>query len=95
MTFKAILGYDIVSGVSQEQYEEWLFTVHVPDLLANPHLDRIVLNKVVGTVTHASGGAAPVPAGLTFYRVVRTALRGRAGLHAVSPLATGSRRSAP
>lgn len=69
MTVKTILGYDIVEGVSPEEYEKWLFEVHVPDLLANPHLDRIVFNRVVRPVTRASGGTAAVPVGYTLYRI--------------------------
>ena len=46
--FKTILGYDIEDGVTEEEYERWLFEVHAPDLLANPHLDRIIFNKVEG-----------------------------------------------
>jgi hypothetical protein len=67
--FKTILGYEIEDGVSPAEYEEWLFGVHAPDLLANPHLDRIVFNKVLRPVTVASGGAAEVPVGYTFYRI--------------------------
>lgn len=58
MPLKTILGYDIVPGVSSEEYEKWLFEVHAPDLLANPYLDRIVFNKVLRPVTQASGGTA-------------------------------------
>ncbi len=66
---KTILGYDIVAGVSAEEYERWLFEVHAPDLLANPYLDRIVFNKVLRPVRQASGGTAPVPEGSAFYRI--------------------------
>ena len=66
---KTILGYDIVAGVSPEEYERWLFEIHAPDLLANPHLDRIVFNKVLRPVRHASGDTASVPVGDTFYRI--------------------------
>lgn len=68
MTVKTILGYDIHDGVSAEEYESWLFEVHAPDLLANPHLDRIVFNRVLRPVTRASGGS-DVPVGYTFYRI--------------------------
>ncbi|MGZ6839330.1 MAG: EthD domain-containing protein [Frankiaceae bacterium] len=64
-----ILGYDIVPGVSAEEYERWLFEVHAPDLLANPHLDRIVFNKVLRPVRQASGGTASIPEGSTYYRI--------------------------
>jgi|BarGraIncu01121A_1022015.scaffolds.fasta_scaffold41145_2 hypothetical protein len=66
---KTILGYDIEAGVTPEEYEKWLFEVHAPDLLANPHLDRIVFNKVLRPVTQASGGSASVPEGYSFYRI--------------------------
>ena len=69
MSVKAILGYDILPGVSTEDYERWLFEVHAPDLLTNPHLDRIVFNKVLRPVTQASGGTATVPQGYSFYRI--------------------------
>lgn len=67
--FKTILGYHIEDGVTEEEYEDWLFTVHAPDLLANPYLDRIIFNKVQGKVTSASGGTAQIPDGETFYRI--------------------------
>ena len=67
--FKTILGYDIEDGVTEEEYERWLFDVHAPDLLANPHLDRIIFNKVEGRVTSASGGTADIPQGQSFYRI--------------------------
>ena len=67
--FKTILGYDIEEGVTEEEYERWLFEVHAPDLLANPYLDRIIFNKVEGQVTSASGGTADIPPGQSFYRI--------------------------
>lgn len=71
---KAILGYDILDGVSVEDYERWLADVHFPDLLANPHLDRLVANDIVRPITATSAGtdttdeSASEPA--TFYRIV-------------------------
>lgn len=67
--FKTILGYEIEDGVTEEEYEKWLFDVHAPDLLANPHLDRIIFNKVHEAVRTASGGTADIPEGPTFYRI--------------------------
>lgn len=66
---KTILGYDILPGVSEDDYEAWLFDVHAVDLLANPYLDRIVFNKVLRPITATSGGVAPVAARQTFYRI--------------------------
>lgn len=80
--FKTILGYDIEDGVSEEEYEKWLFEVHAPDLLANPYLDRIVFNKVESRVTSASGGTADIAAGETFYRIAEMHFADEAAYHA-------------
>jgi len=66
---KAILGYDIIDGVSVEDYERWIWDVHVPDLLANPHLDRLVFNTVVRPITATSSGSATGDEPETFYRI--------------------------
>lgn len=66
---KTILGYDIEPGVSSGEYEQWLFDVHVPDLMANPHLDRMVLHKVLRPVRSSSGGAVAITDGQLFYRI--------------------------
>jgi len=47
---KSVLGYDIVSTMAVEDYERWLWDIHSPDLLLNPHLERIVFNTVTGTM---------------------------------------------
>ena len=67
---KAILGYDIVEGVSVDEYEQWLADVHFPDLLANPYLDRIVLNDVVRPIVATSAGTSAADDPVTFYRIV-------------------------
>lgn len=67
---KALLGYDIVAGVSVEEYEAWLADVHFPDLLANPHLDRLVLNDVVRPITTTSAGTPSTGEPTSFYRIV-------------------------
>lgn len=66
---KAILGYDIVDGVSIEDYERWIWDIHVPDLLANPFLDRLVFNTVIRPITATSSGSATAPKPQTFYRI--------------------------
>lgn len=65
---KTVLAYDVEDGVSEEEYERWLFEVHVPDILANPHVDRLVFNRVLRTVPTTSDGSTPVD-GPSFYRV--------------------------
>ena len=45
---KAILGYDIMPGMTVEAYEKWLREVHLPDLARIPGLRRVVFNTVQG-----------------------------------------------
>ncbi len=66
---KAILGYDLVEGVSKEDYDRWLWDVHVPDLLANPYVDRLVFNTVVRPVLSTSAGSPTAREPETFYRI--------------------------
>jgi hypothetical protein len=66
---KTIIGYDIEPGISVDEYETWLRDIHTPDILANPHVDKIVYNTVIRPVTTTSGGAATIDNGLTMYRV--------------------------
>lgn len=75
---KALLGYDIVDGVSVEEYERWLAEVHFPDLLANPHLDRLVANDIVRPITTSSSGSATTDEPATFYRIVELHFADRA-----------------
>ena len=56
---KAILGYDIMPGMSVQDYEKWLKKVHLPDLSKVPGLKRVVLNTVKGLVRGET----------TFYRI--------------------------
>jgi hypothetical protein len=66
---KAILGYDIIEGISIDDYERWIWDVHVPDLLANPFLDRLVFNTVVRPITATSSGSPTAEQPQTFYRI--------------------------
>jgi len=66
---KAILGYDIIAGIKVEDYESWLWDIHYPDLLANPYLDRVVLNTVVRPVTATSAGTPVAGDTTTFERI--------------------------
>ena len=43
---KAILGYDIMPGMTLEAYEKWLREIHIPDLARVPGLRKIVFNTV-------------------------------------------------
>jgi len=66
---KAILGYDIIDGVSVEDYERWIWDTHVPDLLANPYLDRLVFNTVIRPIIATSSGSPTAEDPETFYRI--------------------------
>jgi len=74
-TVKAILGYDLMDGVAVEDYERWIWDVHVPDLLANPYLDRLVFNTVVRPVTATSSGSPTAEEPQTFYRIAELHFR--------------------
>ena len=66
---KTILGYEIEPGVTPEDYERWLFDVHVPDIMANPHVDKLVFNKVLRPVRRTSDGSVSIDSGQMFYRI--------------------------
>jgi hypothetical protein len=72
---KTVLGYDIEPGVSEQEYERWLFQVHVPDILANPHVDRLVFNKVLRPVRTTSDGSVDTAGGESFYRIAEMHFR--------------------
>jgi len=56
---KAILGYDIEPGMSEEEYDKWLREIHLPDLSRIPGLKKVVFNTVKGIVRGE----------MTFYRI--------------------------
>jgi uncharacterized protein (TIGR02118 family) len=56
---KAILGYDIMPGMSVAEYDKWLREIHIPDLSRIPGLRKIVFNTVKGIVLGET----------TFYRI--------------------------
>ncbi len=66
---KALVGYTLVEGVTPAEYDDWLWKIHTPDLLANPHLDRIVYNTVLRPVQSASGNSMVLPPSLPLYRI--------------------------
>jgi len=64
-----LLAYDVCKPLSEEEYDRWLFDVHYHDLLANPHLDEIVLHTVSRekAARLSSGGAVENKVG--FFRL--------------------------
>lgn len=69
MTVKALVGYDVEAGLTREEYDRWLFEIHVPDLLANPHLSHLVFNTVIDEVAATSGSATMPAQTVSLYRV--------------------------
>jgi len=58
-----------------EDYDEWLWKIHTPDLLANPYLERIVYNTVLRSVETASGDTMRLPESLPLYRIAELHFR--------------------
>lgn len=74
---KCLVGYTLVDGVSPQEYDEWLWKIHTPDLLANPYIDRIVYNTVLEPVRTASGDTMQLPESLPLYRIAEMHFRDR------------------
>ena len=81
VTVKALVGYDVAPGLSREDYDRWLWDVHVPDLLANPHLDRIVFNTVREEAQTTSDGTTPASQAVSLYRVAELHFEDRDALN--------------
>lgn len=79
---KTLVGYDLEPGVDVEEYDRWLREVHIPDILANPHVERLVFNTVIRPVTRSSGGAAAIERSQAFYRVAEMHFRDMAAYEA-------------
>jgi hypothetical protein len=79
---KALVGYTLVDGVTPESYDKWLWDVHTPDLMANPHIDKIVYNTVLRPVESASGDTMKLPASIPLYRVAEMHFRDMAAYEA-------------
>ena len=43
---KAILGYDIMPGVTFDEFEKWFREIHIPDLSTIPGVKKFVINTV-------------------------------------------------
>ena len=67
---RALIGYDIVEGVSVADYEHWLAEVHYPDLLSNPYLERLATNHVIRPIPSTLAGTPSTDEREPFYRVV-------------------------
>jgi hypothetical protein len=72
---KAVVGYALVAGVDPVEYDRWLYEIHTPDLLANPHIEKIVYNTVLRPVETASGDTMKLPPSLPLYRIAELHFR--------------------
>jgi hypothetical protein len=79
---KALVGYTLVDGVTPESYDKWLWDIHTPDLMANPHIDKIVYNTVLKSVESASGDTMKLPQSIPLYRVAELHFRDMAAYEA-------------
>lgn len=64
-----LLAYDICEPLTKEEYDRWLFDVHYHDLMANPHLDKIVLRTVSKDKKAMLSSGAAVTNDIEFYRL--------------------------
>jgi hypothetical protein len=44
---RLVFAYSLRPGVDSEEFERWLYAIHIPDLLENPYITRLVLNRVI------------------------------------------------
>jgi len=66
---KSVLAYDIEDGVGEDEYNDWLVDVHMPDLLANPFVDKLLFDTVLHPITATSGNASAIVNTLVPYRI--------------------------
>jgi len=79
---KALVGYTLVEGMTPQKYDDWLWNVHTPDLLANPHIEKIVYNTVLRPVETASSNTMSLPESIPLYRVAEMHFRDMAAYEA-------------
>lgn len=46
---RLVFAYGLKPGIDPKEFEQWLYKLHIPDLLANPYIKRLVLNRVIAT----------------------------------------------
>ena len=66
---KTVIAYDIVDGVDEQEYNDWIVDVHAHDLLANPYIDRLLFDTVLRPIASSSGGASSITNDIVPYRV--------------------------
>ena len=54
--FRGLVAYDIHQNKTQAEFEDWLWNQHFPDLLENPHLNKISQVAVVDKQAQLSNG---------------------------------------
>jgi hypothetical protein len=46
---RLVFAYRLRPGVDSSEFERWLYDIHIPDLVANPYIKRLVLNRVIAS----------------------------------------------
>eukprot|EP00416_Gambierdiscus_australes_P037543 CAMPEP_0171106772 /NCGR_PEP_ID=MMETSP0766_2-20121228/65502_1 /TAXON_ID=439317 /ORGANISM="Gambierdiscus australes, Strain CAWD 149" /LENGTH=177 /DNA_ID=CAMNT_0011567949 /DNA_START=38 /DNA_END=571 /DNA_ORIENTATION=+ len=64
-----LLAYDVCEPLSEEEYDKWLFDIHYHDLMANPHLEKIVLHTVRKDKRARLSSGATVKNEIEFFRL--------------------------
>lgn len=70
-----LLAYDVCAPLTEDEYNKWLFDVHYHDLMANPHLDKIVLHTVCKDKRAKLSSGASVDNKVEFFRLAELHFR--------------------
>ncbi len=44
---RLVFAYRLQPGIDPAAFERWLYDIHIDDLVANPYIKRLVLNRVI------------------------------------------------
>jgi len=73
-----LLAYDVCKPLTEEQYDRWLFDEHYHDLMANPHLEKLVLHTVSKDKKAKLSSGATIENKVGFYRLCELHFRNQA-----------------
>jgi len=73
-----LLAYDVCKPLTEEQYDRWLFDEHYHDLMANPHLEKLVLHTVSRDKKAKLSSGATIENKVGFYRLCELHFRNQA-----------------
>lgn len=73
-----LLAYDVCDPLTEAEYDRWLYDIHYHDLMANPHLDKIVLRTVSRDRPARLSSGATVQNKIEFFRLAELYFRDHA-----------------